>query len=226
VDVSNAGPDAASSVRLVDRLPNPVTFVDVAAPGASCERPSKGRIVCTVDLLAAGAGFTATIRVTPKHNEPRFSIVNVATVGKRKTDSRLANNTSRERTVVENTPPVICAGRVATIVGTDGPDNLVGTDGPDVIAAFSGDDDIIGLGGNDVVCGSGGRDAVRGGSGDDAIKAGGGHDRLKGEGGDDRLQGKGGPDSLKGGRGNDVLKGGRGPDRCRGGGGVDIRRSC
>ena len=51
---------------------------------------------------------------------------------------------------------VLCNGRVTTMVGTDGPDELTGTAGVDVIAGLNGDDDIAGLGGNDLVCAGGG----------------------------------------------------------------------
>ena len=225
VEISNAGPDAAPSVRLVDKLPSRVDFIDARAPGGSCDRHSR-RVICTFAELASGATATVTIRVTPTSDRESYSIVNFASVGKRKSDPVLANNVSREQTQVSNPPPVICAGRPASIVGTDASDVLMGTEGPDVIAALNGDDDIIGLGGDDIVCGSGGRDVVAGSAGADSIKSGGGDDRLKGGEGDDRLQGKGGNDSLKGGNGNDVLKGGSGSDRCRGGGGSDVKRSC
>ena len=59
---------------------------------------------------------------------------------------------------------VMCNGRVTTMVGTDGPDELTGTSGPDVIAGLSGNDTISGLGSNDLVCAGGGADARRVGS--------------------------------------------------------------
>ncbi|MGZ4457195.1 MAG: calcium-binding protein [Nocardioides sp.] len=68
--------------------------------------------------------------------------------------------------------PVTCQGRVATLVGTDGPDVLTGTDGPDVVAGLGGDDRIEGLGGADVLCGGPGADSLDGGGGDDALDAG------------------------------------------------------
>ena len=225
LSLSNAGPDAAPSVRLVDVLSHRVDFLDARAPDAACALTGR-RVICTLDELAAGATSTITIRVSPTSVRESYSILNYVTVGKRKADTMLSNNVSRESTQVVNPPPVICGGRRATIVGTDGPDNLIGTEGRDIIAALSGDDRILGLGGNDVVCGSGGDDAVDGGAGADAIKGGGGADRLRGGDGSDRLQGRGGADRLRGGRGNDVMRGGRGADRCRGGGGSDIRRSC
>jgi Ca2+-binding RTX toxin-like protein len=94
---------------------------------------------------------------------------------------------------------VLCSGRVTTMVGTAGPDELTGTAGPDVIAGLNGNDVIRGLGGNDLVCAGGGADSVFGGAGNDT---------LLGQGGGDQLFGQGG---------NDALNGGDGQDRCDGG---------
>ena len=94
-----------------------------------------------------------------------------------------------------STPAGACAGKTATIVGTEGADTLVGTSGPDVIAALGGNDTARGLGGNDLICGGAGKDRLIGG---------GGKDRLLGERGKDILRGGGGRDLCKGGKGNDT----------------------
>jgi Ca2+-binding RTX toxin-like protein len=96
---------------------------------------------------------------------------------------------------------VLCNGRVTTMVGTDGPDELTGTSGPDVIAGLSGNDTISGLGGNDLVCAGGGADEVSGGAGNDVVF---------GQFGDDLLIGNGGNDTLNGGAGADLCNGGSG----------------
>ena len=75
---------------------------------------------------------------------------------------------------------VLCNGRVTTMVGTDGPDELTGTAGADVISGLNGDDDIAGLGGNDLICAGGGADSVFGSSGNDVLFGQGGNDRLFG----------------------------------------------
>jgi RTX calcium-binding nonapeptide repeat (4 copies) len=72
--------------------------------------------------------------------------------------------------------PSTCDGRVATIVGTDGPDRIVGTSGPDVISAGPGDDLVNAGGGADVICGSTGDDRLRGENGADRILGGDGND--------------------------------------------------
>jgi Ca2+-binding RTX toxin-like protein len=74
-------------------------------------------------------------------------------------------------------PAILCAGRLATIIGTAGTDHIKGTPGPDVIAGLGGPDRIDGLGGDDLLCGGRGndeltsydhgRDVLVGGAGDD-----------------------------------------------------------
>ena len=90
---------------------------------------------------------------------------------------------------VEAVPVVRCAGRVATIVGTPGPDRLWGTSGNDVIAALGGRDRVHGREGDDVVCGGDGPDHLYGGRGDDELRGQGSRDLLLGIAGDDRLYG-------------------------------------
>ena len=67
---------------------------------------------------------------------------------------------------------VTCEGETATIVGTNGNDDIVGTSGNDVIVALGGDDSIRALGGNDLVCGGAGNDAMSGGAGNDLLDSG------------------------------------------------------
>ena len=144
-----------------------------------------------------------------------------------------------------------CKNKLATIIGTEGPDVLTGTAGDDVIAALGGDDRIMSLGGNDIVCGGDGDDQIDGGAGHDFLRGGAGNDVLSGgpdhdkllggdgndllqgnrgtdwlagQEGDDVLRGSGGPDLLRGHAGNDVLSGGSGADRLWGDGGDDVVR--
>jgi Ca2+-binding RTX toxin-like protein len=92
-----------------------------------------------------------------------------------------------------------CAGRTATITGTNGRNVIHGTPGNDVIDARGGNDTVYGGGGNDILCG-----------GD----------------GNDHLYGQAGKDRLYGGSGRDTLSGGSGRDRCSGGPGRDQTSSC
>lgn len=63
-----------------------------------------------------------------------------------------------------------CLGHKATIVGTQGPDELTGTSHRDVIAALGGKDKVRALGGPDVICGGKGQDTLLGGAGRDEVR--------------------------------------------------------
>jgi Tol biopolymer transport system component len=118
-----------------------------------------------------------------------------------------------------------CAGRIATVLGTPGPDVLRGTRRKDVIVAMGGDDEVRSFSRADVICGGPGRDEINAGDngeggGSDLVLAGPGADRVTlgpelgrafGEGGNDLLLGSKGGDGLYGGPGNDVLHGGPNP---------------
>lgn len=89
-----------------------------------------------------------------------------------------------------------CDGLSATIVGTDGNDDLTGTAGDDVVSLGPGDDTFVSMAGNDTVCG---------GTGDDSIDAEGGVARLEGEDGADTLTATTG--SVTGGADSDTFRG-------------------
>jgi hypothetical protein len=110
-------------------------------------------------------------------------------------------------------PNATCRGEQATIVGTDGADQISGTPAADVIAAVGGNDKLSGLAGNDVICGGKGNDTLKGGPGNDQLSGQKGNDKLYGQKGKDKLRGKAGNDTLKGGPGKDTLKGGAGKDK-------------
>lgn len=113
--------------------------------------------------------------------------------------------------------PLMCGGKVATVVGTSGNDTLRGTSGNDVIVALGGDDIIYGYAGDDMLCGGHGNDRIYGGDGSDKLYAFNGADHLQGGNGPDSLHGGRGPDTLLGNKGQDSLKGGPGVDVLRGG---------
>ena len=112
--------------------------------------------------------------------------------------------------------PHECYGQPATIVGTDGDDDLEGTDGDDVVVLLAGDDEFDGHDGNDIVCGGDGEDTLDGGDGDDIIDGEAGNDDLDGDGGDDLVFGGSGEDKIDGGRGDDELYGGPDADELSG----------
>ena len=112
--------------------------------------------------------------------------------------------------------PVLCAGKVSTIVGTAGADKIAGTPRADVISSLGGNDKVKAGGGKDVVCGGGGKDTLFGQAGKDKLFGQAGKDKLNGGGGKDKLVGGGGKDKLNGGGARDVCKGGKGQDTASG----------
>lgn len=123
-----------------------------------------------------------------------------------------------------------CDGLPATILGTDGSDNLLGTAGDDVIVTLGGDDLVDAAGGSDIVCGGDGADILIGGTGNDRLFGENGDDDLRGDDGDDFMSGGSGQDALRGNAGNDqltgdagddVMVGSAGNDQCDGVSGVD-----
>jgi Ca2+-binding RTX toxin-like protein len=78
-----------------------------------------------------------------------------------------------------------CAGKAATVTGTEAGETLTGTKAADVIAGLGGNDVLKGLAGNDVICGGAGNDKLLGEAGKDTLKGGPGKDKLKGGAGKD-----------------------------------------
>jgi Ca2+-binding RTX toxin-like protein len=124
-----------------------------------------------------------------------------------------------------------CFGRPATIVGTNGADDIRGTPGNDVIVLRGGHDSAGALAGNDRVCGGDGEDTINlgpgadrgsGGTADDGVSGGVGEDRLRGDAGFDFLFGEGGQDVSRGQAGGDTILDGIGADRVLGGAGNDF----
>jgi Ca2+-binding RTX toxin-like protein len=109
-------------------------------------------------------------------------------------------------------PTPVCHGRLASIIGSDGSDDLLGTARADVIVGGDGADQIDAKGGRDRICGGGGSDEIFGGAG---------RDRIWGEGGKDLLHGGPGKDALRGGKRDDTLEGEGGDDKLFGNNGVD-----
>jgi len=119
-------------------------------------------------------------------------------------------------------PPLTCAGRMAGLVGTAGPDVLIGTPANDIITGRGGDDTLHGFGGNDLICGGDGDDTLWGGPDFDQLQGGPGNDTLYGGPGQDTLWGQAGHDTLWGENDSDILCGGDGDDTLWGHEGDDL----
>lgn len=226
LQVTNAGPDAATQTEVVDTLPTGVDFISATSTNGTCAQTGR-RVRCQIGTLGgSGSDATITIRVRPTREG---TLTNTAEVESVENDPVATNNVATTTTTVQaagQPQPVTCSGVAATIRGTGGADVLKGTPARDVIVAFAGNDTIYGFGGRDLICANRGADVVGAGAMADRVIGGLGNDRVSGRGGPDRLLGNRGNDQLWGNRGSDLLRGGFGFDRCRGGTGLDIRRNC
>jgi uncharacterized repeat protein (TIGR01451 family) len=220
VTVTNNGTDAATSVEVVDMLPNEVEFVSASQ---GCTLQGSKRVSCSLETVTGGASETVEIRVRAIRDG---QATNTATVSSTPADSNPDNNEATHETTIQEGPAPACAGETATVVGTPGADTLTGTDQRDVIKALGGNDRIFGLEGRDIICGGRGTDVIKGQGASDRVKGGPDDDRIRGKEGNDRLAGNGGNDNIGGGPGDDALRGGSGTDTCRGGPGRDTRRGC
>ena len=102
--VSNAGPDTALAVVLVDTLPAGVTFVSASGTGWACVASGSATVTCTRPDLANGA--TAPV-VTLVVRAPATGglLVNHAAVSSSTSDPVADNNASAAPAVVQVAPP-------------------------------------------------------------------------------------------------------------------------
>jgi uncharacterized repeat protein (TIGR01451 family) len=99
IDVTNIGPDPATSLRVVIGLPLNGTFYNIVGSGWVCPAPANGAITCTRQSLAVGAA--PTIFLTWKAPSPGgFSIVTSVTVTGSSTDPDTSNNAASDDTTV------------------------------------------------------------------------------------------------------------------------------
>ena len=97
------------------------------------------------------------------------------------------------------------AAQAATILGSNGKDNLTGTAAADVIEALGGRDQVNGQEGDDTIHGGEGNDKLWGGDDNDIVNGDAGKDRLYGDAGNDTLNGGADQDQIWGGAGADVF---------------------
>ena len=225
IEVSNAGPSAATELAMTDELAGGTTAVAASATGGGSCDPRPRRVVCRLDSLDPDASWSISIDAVV--NKKKGSITNAASVLSATADPRPANNSQAETTTIAPPPdPPDCKGANATVVGTPGNDTLTGTEHRDVVVALEGDDTVAGLGGNDLICGGAGNDVLRGKADNDLLRGKAGADVVRGGGGADDVGGGAGSDRLFGGVHRDLLRGGPGRDHCQGGFGEDIEKGC
>jgi uncharacterized repeat protein (TIGR01451 family)/CSLREA domain-containing protein len=91
IQVSNAGPDLATSVTVIDDLPPTTTYQEASGLGWDCNY-NGSMVTCTKNNLAAGANSEITILVTAPMTAGE--VKNLASVGSIETDPETSNNTS------------------------------------------------------------------------------------------------------------------------------------
>jgi uncharacterized repeat protein (TIGR01451 family) len=106
--VVNDGPQAASTVRIVDTLPTASQFRSLAAPaGWTCTGPAVGQtgtVICQNGSMAAGA--TATLTITVKVvAKAKATVTNTASVTAATNDPDPADNTVTVATSVHGGNP-------------------------------------------------------------------------------------------------------------------------
>ena len=101
VVASNAGPSAASNVRIVDSLPAGVALSTVTQTQGSCASPTASSVQCSFGTLAPGQSATVTLVVKPS---AAGTIVNSVTVAGNESDPAAGNNTATASTTVNPAP--------------------------------------------------------------------------------------------------------------------------
>jgi uncharacterized repeat protein (TIGR01451 family) len=89
--ISNLGPEAASSVELVDTLPANVALIDARTAQGSCT-PGAGTVNCAISTLASGGSATVTVLVRPIDPAQGTTISNSAVVSALQADPVPGNN--------------------------------------------------------------------------------------------------------------------------------------
>jgi uncharacterized repeat protein (TIGR01451 family) len=98
--VSNAGPEAATGVRITDALPSALTFVSASGAGFTCTRSGQTVSCDLAGTLAAGA--TAAVTIAVRAPTTAQSISNEGVVSSSSSDPNPANNRSTQSTQISN----------------------------------------------------------------------------------------------------------------------------
>jgi uncharacterized repeat protein (TIGR01451 family) len=118
VGVTNNGPDAASSLSLIDTLPAGAAFISAVASTGNCSQ-SGGIVTCTLGDLDAAEFTTVTVVVTPA---ACGTSTNTVTASATEADSNPFNNTNiAESTTVNDAAPGISIGAPSGTLTNTGP---------------------------------------------------------------------------------------------------------
>jgi hypothetical protein len=112
VTVSNAGPNAAQGVLVVDNLPAGVAFNSATGSGWTCNG-SGGGVSCSAQSVAVGTSSPITINATAPSGAGM--IVNSVTVGASTNDPNSANNHATATTQV-SAPPAQCGSTPPALI--------------------------------------------------------------------------------------------------------------
>lgn len=101
VSASNAGPSTATSVSVVDTLPNGVTFSSASGSGWGCVFNS-GAVTCTRASLGVGSAPTISITVNlPSNYAGSSTLTNLVAISSAVSDSATGNNSFQLQTTVD-----------------------------------------------------------------------------------------------------------------------------
>ena len=100
LSIANAGPEAATGVRVVDTLPAPLTFVSASGAGFTCTNAAQV-VTCNFSgSLAVGA--SASVQLNVRAPTTGQSVNNEAVVSSTTTDTNQANNRATQATQISN----------------------------------------------------------------------------------------------------------------------------
>ena len=100
LNITNAGPEVATGVRVSDTLPAPLTFVSAMGTGFTCTGAGQ-TITCNLTGTLA-VGSSASVQVNVRAPTTGQSITNEASVGATTTDPNAANNRATQTTRIND----------------------------------------------------------------------------------------------------------------------------